>query len=115
MSESHLGGGRRQWVVMHPNDDVAVALTPLAPGTEVAAEDGSFSVVIRQPIPFGHKFAIRRVAKGAPVHKYGQVIGGATADIEPGEHVHVHNVDSLRARGDLLAAAQGGQGKEEAQ
>jgi altronate dehydratase small subunit len=38
---------------------------------------------------------------GANVLKYGQVIGRATRAIAPGEHAHVHNFDSARARGDL--------------
>jgi altronate hydrolase len=43
-------------------------------------------------IPAGHKIAVRALAKGQPVHRYHQVIGFATQPIEPGDHVHVHNV-----------------------
>ncbi len=42
-------------------------------------------------VPFGHKAAVRAIAAGAPVRKYGVVIGTATQAIRPGEHVHVHN------------------------
>ena len=49
-------------------------------------------------IPFGHKIAVASMAAGAPVIKYGEVIGVATAEIRPGQHVHVHNVRSDRAR-----------------
>ena len=49
-------------------------------------------------IPFGHKIAVAAMAAGAPVIKYGEVIGVATAEIRPGQHVHVHNVRSDRAR-----------------
>lgn len=42
-------------------------------------------------IPFGHKAAIRPIATGEPVRKYGVTIGFASADIAVGEHVHVHN------------------------
>jgi altronate dehydratase small subunit len=97
----------RQWVIMHPNDDVAVALTPLPVGAEIPAPDGVFHIVLKQPIPFGHKFAIRAIPKGGLVHKYGQVIGIATCEISPGEHVHVHNVESRRGRGDLAQGAAG--------
>jgi altronate dehydratase small subunit len=55
-------------------------------------------------IPTGHKIALRAVAAGALVHKYGQPIGRASAAIVPGEHVHVHNVDGVRGRGDLAEA-----------
>ncbi|MFQ5657413.1 MAG: SAF domain-containing protein [Candidatus Methylomirabilales bacterium] len=41
------------------------------------------------------------MARGAPIIKYGQVIGRATVEIAPGDHVHVHNMESLRGRGDL--------------
>jgi altronate hydrolase len=43
-------------------------------------------------IPSGHKVAVRAVAEGAPVHKYGEVIGIARRDIPPGAHVHLHNL-----------------------
>ena len=43
-------------------------------------------------VPFGHKVALCAIARGAPVIKYGVVIGHATADIAAGEHVHVHNL-----------------------
>ena len=43
-------------------------------------------------IPAGHKLAVRDIAQGKPVRRYNQIIGFATRDIEPGEHVHVHNL-----------------------
>ena len=49
-------------------------------------------------IPFGHKIAIVRIGRNELVLKYGEVIGEATEPIEEGEHVHVHNVKSLRVR-----------------
>ena len=49
----------------------------------------------RQSVPFGHKIAIRDVASGAPISRYGYPIGVATADIKQGEHVHAHNMRSL--------------------
>ena len=56
------------------------------------------SLIVRENIPFGHKVALRRIAKDEPVIKYGEVIGKATADIGEGEWVHVHNLVSLRGR-----------------
>jgi altronate dehydratase len=90
----------RQALLLHPDDDVAVALRDLAPGTRVSLRPGGDEVVIvlRDPIPLGHKFALRAVSQGAHVRKFGQVIGAATSAIEPGVHVHVHNIASLRAR-----------------
>ena len=58
-------------------------------------------ISVRQPIPFGHKVALAPIAEGQAVRKYGEVMGLATTDIAVGDHVHVHNVESQRGRGDL--------------
>jgi hypothetical protein len=81
------------------DDDVAVALRPLAPGA--AVRFGSAAVTVDADIPTGHKFATRAIAAGALIRKYGQVIGRATEPIGIGAHVHVHNVEGTRGRGDL--------------
>jgi len=88
-----------QALLMHPDDDVALAVIDLDAGQAVQVEGRS--VRLRQPIPCGHKLALVPIARGQRVRKYGQPIGRATADIAPGEHVHVHNLESLRGRGDL--------------
>ncbi len=75
-------------------DNVAVALRALSKGTSVSS--GSERVTLVDDIPAYHKFAVHAIAKGAGVVKYGERIGDATADIAPGEHVHVHNVMSRR-------------------
>jgi altronate dehydratase len=75
------------WIRLHPDDDVAVARRRLLDGEEV---DG---VRIRCAVPAAHKVALRDLAKGAVIRKYGQVIGRASAPIPAGTHVHVHNVD----------------------
>ena len=56
-------------------------------------------------IPYGHKIALRDIAKGEQIVKYGEEIGVATHDIRTGEYVHVHNLDSMRGRGDLERGA----------
>lgn len=61
----------------------------------------SFNVEVLSDIPYGHKVAIKPISKGTPILKYGEEIGVATADIVVGDYVHVHNLDSQRARGDL--------------
>jgi len=73
---------------LHPEDDVVIARVEIAPGTYV----GSECIVAAQAIPPGHKLAVRARRAGEPVRRYGQVIGFATRDIAPGEHVHVHNL-----------------------
>ena len=78
-------------LVLREGDDVAVATRDLSPGDHVQAP-GTGPVAVGQPVPRGHKLALRDVPAGAEVHKYGQVIGVATADIAPGDHVHSHNL-----------------------
>lgn len=86
-------------LVLHPEDDVAVALRDLEPGEAVARSgDALAPVVLRGAVPLGHKVARRAIARGEPVRKYGAVIGEATAAIAAGEHLHVHNMRSLRGR-----------------
>ncbi|MCA1600037.1 MAG: UxaA family hydrolase, partial [Chloroflexi bacterium] len=77
-------------VHLHPTDEVAVARVPLAPGLRLRTTEGV--VRVGRLIPSGHKVALRPVAAGDAVHKYGQVIGFATTPIAPGDHVHSHNL-----------------------
>ena len=82
---------------IHPKDSVVVALVDLAPATPlVLANAPDLEIVTREAIPFGHKVAIRPIPQGQQVIKYGASIGLATQDIQPGEHVHVHNLTSVR-------------------
>jgi altronate hydrolase len=76
---------------LRPDDSVAVVKKPLKPGTEL--EDGALRITAAKGIPPGHKIAVREIADGAPITKYGQIIGFAKGNILPGEHVHTHNVE----------------------
>jgi altronate hydrolase len=82
---------------LHPADNVAVARVPLAAGTELRL--GGEALTVREAIPAGHKVALRPIAAGATVFRYGQPIGLAKAPVEPGSHVHTHNLafDERRA------------------
>ncbi len=95
-------------VLVHPRDNVATALDQLEPGDTVtiAAGETQLTVKLAVSIPSGHKFSLYVVKTGSPILKYGETIGTATKDIGPGEHVHVHNVASNRARGDLAGREQ---------
>ena len=73
-------------IILDPRDSVATLLADAAVGEEVAG------VAAREPIPRGHKLALRPVAAGEAVVKYGAPIGRATRAIAPGEHVHSHNL-----------------------
>lgn len=79
-----------QYIKIHSQDNVAVALVDLAEGAVIAI-DGQ-EITLRQAVARGHKFAIQAIAKDANVVKYGLPIGHALADIAPGEHIHSHNM-----------------------
>ena len=76
-------------VILSPEDNVAVARAQIAPGAEL----GRHGVVAREMVPQGHKIALKPIARGDVVRKYGQVIGYASCDIEAGAHVHTQNVE----------------------
>lgn len=73
---------------LNPADDVVIAIGQLLPGTVLEEEQ----VTAQDLIPAGHKVATRTIAAGEPVRRYGQVIGFSCEMIEPGRHVHEHNL-----------------------
>jgi altronate hydrolase len=77
-------------VLLHAADSVAVLKFPVRPGDELVK--GSLRLQVAQPIGAGHKIAVREIADGTPVRKYGQIIGFASGRIRAGEHVHTHNL-----------------------
>lgn len=87
--------------LMHEKvDDVAVVIQDVTAGDDVKVvtlegeEFGTVKAV--QNIPLGHKIALRDMAKGKEVIKYGRAIGRATQNIAMGAHVHTQNVRSIR-------------------
>src|SRR4051812_4089421 len=76
---------------LHPSDNIAVARVPLAPGAKLKFADG-MEVMVRESVSAGHKVALRHIGPNEIVTRYGQVMGRAKTSIEPGQHVHVHNV-----------------------
>lgn len=81
-----------------PIDNVVTCCVPISAGQPVDVDGVSVTAV--QDIPIYHKMAIGAIARGETVYKYGQPIGVASADILPGQHVHVQNLESDRGRGD---------------
>ena len=81
---------RAKALVLHPDDDVAIAKAPIATGTVL--EDGGRRITALCDIRPGHKLARRARAQGESVRRYGQIIGFATQPIAEGEHVHTHNL-----------------------
>lgn len=74
-------------VLLSSKDNVMVAISELAPQSTITKTD----LTSQDTIPAGHKVAIRQIDSGSPIIKYGQIIGFASKDIQPGEHVHTHN------------------------
>ncbi len=88
----------QDFVRIHEDDNVAVALRPIAKGERLTV--GKYQVTTLEEIPQGHKFALKEIAAGDPVTKYGFCIGLAKEAIAAGGWVHVHNIRT--ALGDLL-------------
>lgn len=78
--------------VIHPEDSVFIALSPLSQGEVVTINDKS--ITIKNDIPFGHKVALRNMNKGENVIKFGYPIGKAKDPILEGEWVHTQNVQT---------------------
>ena len=88
-------------IVLDTRDNVATLIDDGKKGEKVLLADGASNLSLVADVPYGHKCAIKPVSQGGEILKYGQVIGRATTAIKAGEHVHVHNVEALRARGDI--------------
>src|SRR5271156_6782478 len=71
---------------LNPEDNVMVAIDEIRPGDAPAA--GPTAV---ERVPKGHKIATAPVETGAPIRKFGQIIGFASQPIAPGQWVHEHN------------------------
>ena len=94
MSKPHL-------LVHEKKDTVGVVVVEgLKAGTDmlcvVTHDNSDFHLTAKMDIPIGHKVAIKQIAKGDTIIKYGVDIGRAVADIGAGEHLHVHNVKTKR-------------------
>jgi len=90
-------------LIMHPSDNVATAVEEIASGDEVRIPVGKEyrGLTAAEAIPFGFKIALQDIPRAEIVRKYGEIIGTASAAIGKGMLVHVHNLEGMRARGDL--------------
>lgn len=78
-------------MLLNPGDSVAIARQAIPAGTPLV--DGEQRWLTQQAIPSGHKLARASISAGQPVIRYGQVIGLASRDIQPGDWVHTHNLE----------------------
>ncbi|MCE3036453.1 UxaA family hydrolase [Helicobacter anatolicus] len=83
-----------QFIIINQLDNVATTLKDCKSGEKLG------DVTLLQDIKNGHKFAIKDILKGENIMKYGEVIAQASCDIKKGSHVHIHNIEGIRGRGD---------------
>jgi altronate dehydratase small subunit len=92
-------------LIINSEDNVANLIGPGKKGESVECTvEGKAEkslVTLLDDIPANHKFAPVDVRSGEPIIKYGLSIGKASCDIQKGQYVHVHNIESNRGRGDL--------------
>ena len=83
-----------QAALLRPHDDVATALADLSRGTTIRVTSGAVThdVELAEDIRTGHKFAVRALASGLRIRKYGEFIGRTTREIAAGVWVHEHNL-----------------------
>ncbi len=86
---------------LHETDNVVVARADILAGTEIPGE----GVTAGASVPAGHKIATRPVAEGEALRKYGQIIGFAKEALEPGAHVHTHNMEFRTFERDTAACS----------
>jgi altronate dehydratase len=82
-------------LIVHPRDNVAVALRTLDIG-ELAIAKGIDGFPALEEIPASHKIALRDISKGEEIIKYGETVAVSTRDIKKGQWVHTHNLESNR-------------------
>lgn len=80
----------KRFLKINAADNVAVALADLAAGEHLQI-DGR-EVTLREAVARGHKFALRDLAEGENVIKYGYPIGHVTRPVAAGEWIHSHNL-----------------------
>lgn len=77
----------KESIRLDPSDNVVTATKALEADTAI---EGVMTTTL---IPSGHKIATAPIKKGEHIRKYAQMIGVASVDIAPGEHVHTQNCD----------------------
>ncbi len=82
-------------LIIHPRDNVAVALRMLRAG-ELVVVKGAEGFRTLEEIPTSHKIAIKDIPQGEEIVKYGEIVAVSTRDIKLGEWVHTHNLESKR-------------------
>lgn len=94
-------------LVLNDSDNVATLIDSGKAGDACALQgEAKGTVRLLADVPFGHKVCIKETSAGQEIFKYGTVIGKASAAIALGAHVHIHNVESIRGRGDQAGSTK---------
>ncbi|MEJ2417899.1 MAG: UxaA family hydrolase [Exilibacterium sp.] len=96
-TESTPSEASRKVILLHPDDNVLIAVESIAAGSEICIEGRPYR--LRQAVALGHKVARSDLTKGDKVIRYGAAIGSMTRAVAVGEWVHLHNM-----RSDYLAS-----------
>jgi len=91
-------------LLLSPGDNVFVLRAQIEAGEEIVVE--GVPVRLPQRLGIGHKLSRRLIRPGEKVVKYGAPIGSATAEIQPGAHVHLNNLGSDYTATHSLEAAK---------
>jgi altronate dehydratase small subunit len=90
-------------IKLNEKDNVATVFSDASKGDilEILTDKGtSWELDVLNDIPYGHKIALSDIKVGQQVTKYGEEIGIASKPIKAGDYVHIHNIESIRGRGD---------------
>jgi len=85
-----------QAIILDQKDNVTTVLTDIKKGEQVSC--GETKITALTAVRAGHKLALKSIKKGEDVIKYGYPIGRASRAIRAGEHVHTHNLQSMRGK-----------------
>ena len=86
----------KRMLIIHSMDNVGIVLEDVGKGSEAVFRD--IRIIAQEDIEFAHKIALKDIAVGEEIIKYGESIGYALKRIRKGEWIHVHNIDCDRAR-----------------
>ena len=85
-------------LLLSEKDNVFTCMAAVKKGDSLGFN--GINITAATDVPIFHKISKAFIKAGNEVCKYGEAIGIASRDIQPGEHVHIHNVESARGRGD---------------
>ncbi len=89
---------------LHADDNICVAARNLSAGAQLEVDGRTFT--LSSLVRIGHKIAVEPIGRNQPVRKYGQIIGFTTEPVEPGDHVHSHNLANGEFVRDYASATQ---------